>query len=99
METVIGSAAAECASTSLASFREDCERITKYWDRVKDVRSKREKMEAMIGQTGDTNALGKAKHSSMWQILPLFWMAPVQSAHMLWMFACKHGLSRREGVA
>lgn len=59
VETIIGSGAAECASTSLASFREDTERITKYWARIQDVRAKRERMDAAIGQTGESNTLGQ----------------------------------------
>lgn len=67
VETVVAPAAAECASTSLTSFIDDTERLSKYWNRLKEVRAKRHAMEAVIGNTGNTEIPGKSPyHNSCW---------------------------------
>ncbi|GMH34369.1 hypothetical protein BSKO_02203 [Bryopsis sp. KO-2023] len=52
VDTIVAPAAAECASTSLSNFREDAERVGKYWERLKEVREKRFAMETVVGETG-----------------------------------------------
>lgn len=61
VETVVAPTAAECASTSLTTFKDDAERLDKYWNRLKEVRAKRHAMEAVIGDTGNTAVPGKQK--------------------------------------
>ncbi|CAD7702171.1 unnamed protein product [Ostreobium quekettii] len=56
VETTVAPAAAECATTLLSDFREAEQRVSRYFERLKDVRAKRIAMEAVVGETGDTLA-------------------------------------------
>ncbi len=50
LETVIGPAAAEAASTGLSDFRESLERVQKYLTRYKHVREQRAALEVCFCQ-------------------------------------------------
>lgn len=53
LETVIAPAAAECATTLLSDFKENDDRVDKYWERLKEVRTKRMAMQNVVGETGE----------------------------------------------